>query len=195
MSNPKTLNNFCHLKLKSQPPKSARACHVFDAAQASPADGVAVGFSKPANVQACKFLFPKIDWIDRMIIAFKQHKTPVVVVQPVAGRRWRDLFLSLLGRLSFVLHAAHLPAWKNVTFVLDMSNRRVSIEGLWRSSPSPGRTALRTGRSAALFFFKKTINTGLLWLASRGGDDACSGNVGGNSSKKLRDETASSRTY
>lgn len=59
-------------------------------------------------------LFPKIDWIDRMIIAFKQHKTPVV--QPVAGRLWRDLSFSV-GEAFICPLCGSSASMKNVTFV------------------------------------------------------------------------------
>jgi len=36
-------------------------------------------------MHSAEVLYPKIDRTDGIIIAFKQHKTPVV--QPVAGRR------------------------------------------------------------------------------------------------------------
>lgn len=73
---------------------------------------------------------------------------------------------------------------------LDMSNRRVSTGGdpdqpvFWSGSSPDG-----TLRSIL------TVNIGLVWLASRGVDDAYFGNVGSNSSKMLRDEAASSHTY
>lgn len=142
-------------------------------------------------------LFPKIDWIDRMIIAFKQHKTPVV--QPVAG--WSSLtcsFFSVLGRLSFVVDVAHLPAWKTSQLSRYAESTRFNRKDLYQEVRDSGRVALRSGSRMDFLFFFRTIlqiNTGLVGLASRGVDGACSESVGWNSAKMLKDKTVASHKY
>lgn len=104
---------------------------------------------KSQLMYSLQVLFPKIDWIDRMIIAFKQHKTPVV--QPVAG--WSALTCSLfLCWGGFHLSSMWLICQHEKRHIcLDMPNRHVSIEGFVPRSPGFG-SSCSPERLVCVFF-------------------------------------------
>lgn len=128
---------------------------------------VADGFLVSQLMYSLQVLFPKIDWIDRMIIAFKQHKN---------ARRSAGGWSPLLLTWSFFLcwGGFHLSSmWlicqheKTSHFVSICRTDAFSTGGIlyqpvfWSgSSPDP---------DAPRHF---SDNIGLFWLASRGVDDA-----------------------
>lgn len=101
-------------------------------------------------------LFPKIDWIDRMIIAFKQHKN-------ARRRRWRASFFLCWG--GFHLSSMWLICQHEKRHIcLDMPNRRVSIAGVFY------QPLFWSGSSPRHFNGK---HRPVLGLASHDVDDAC----------------------
>lgn len=146
---PKSLNILCNLELKiSQRNPPWNEC--FDANQASPCCTPATGgvwcrrrFSKPANVQLASFISK-----NRMN---RQNDNRIQAAQnarrPACG--WSSLTWSFfLCWGGFHLSSMWLICQHEKRHIcLDMSNRRVSIGGFC-ASPSSGRVALQTGRSA-----------------------------------------------
>lgn len=106
---PRLLLYFCIISSSnSQPPKSTTASALRSKHTASPRRHSRA--EKTANVQLASFISKNSLNRQRAIIAFKQHKTPVVA---------DVLFLSLLGKAFICPLCGSSASMKNVTFCLD----------------------------------------------------------------------------
>lgn len=157
---------FVKCEVPCRSPMSTIACSL-DAYQATPVlllllYGVAIALVSQL-MYSSQVLFPKIDWIDRMVIAFKQHKTARRPASDWSPLTW-SFFLCWGG---FHLSRGSSASTKNVTFVLIC--RRVSIGGFLDPV-----LLVEISRLHSIL----QINTGLYWLASCGGDYAYLENVG-----------------